>query len=239
MLSLIIVIVLSYLVGSFPTALVIGKLFKGIDIRTQGSKNLGSTNAFRVLGWKIGLLVQVIDIAKGAIATLLISKLFYGTLPFENRTPFQDITIVQIIAGISAIIGHVWTVFAGFKGGKGINTAAGMLLSLAPVDAGISIGIFVIVLIFSGYVSLGSIAAAFAFPSTMFIRENIFNVEIDGYHTLIYFSIGVCIFLIYNHRANIKRLMYGEENRFERWWKVRWIQIEAPFKRKKNKSQGR
>lgn len=232
MLSLIIVILLSYLVGSFPTALVIGKFFKGIDIRTQGSKNLGSTNAFRVLGWKIGLLVQIIDIAKGVIATLLISKLFYGALPFENRTPFEDITVVQIIAGISAIIGHVWTVFAGFKGGKGINTAAGMLLSLAPIDAGISIGIFVVVLIFSGYVSLGSIAAAFAFPSTMFIRENIFGVNIDGYHTLIYFSIAVCIFLIYNHRANIKRLMYGEENRFEKWWKVRWIKIEAPFKRR-------
>jgi acyl phosphate:glycerol-3-phosphate acyltransferase len=233
MLSLIIVIVLSYLVGSFPTALVIGKYFKGVDIRTQGSKNLGSTNAFRVLGWKLGLLVQLIDIIKGAVATLLISKLFYGALPFENRTPFEDITVVQIIAGISAIIGHVWTVFAGFKGGKGINTAAGMLLSLAPIDASISIGIFIVVLIFSGYVSLGSIAAAFAFPSTMFIRENIFGVEIAGYHTLIYFSIVVCIFLIYNHRANIKRLMYGEENRFERWWKVRWIKIEAPFKRRR------
>src|SRR5688572_21926896 len=126
MLSLIIVIALSYLVGSFPTALVIGKIFKGVDIRTQGSKNLGSTNAFRVLGWKIGLLVQVVDIIKGAVATLLISKLFYGALPFENRTPFEDITVVQIIAGISAILGHVFTVFAGFKGGKGINTAAGM-----------------------------------------------------------------------------------------------------------------
>jgi glycerol-3-phosphate acyltransferase PlsY len=235
MLSLIIVIALSYLVGSFPTALVIGRIFKGVDIRTQGSKNLGSTNAFRVLGWKIGLLVQVVDIIKGAVATLLISKLFYGALPFENRTPFEDITVVQIIAGISAILGHVFTVFAEFKGGKGINTAAGMLLSLAPVDASISIGIFIVVLIFSGYVSLGSIAAAFAFPSTMFIRENIFGVDIDGYHTLIYFSIVVCIFLIYNHRANIKRLLYGEENRFERWWKVRWIKIEAPFKRAKKK----
>jgi acyl phosphate:glycerol-3-phosphate acyltransferase len=235
MLSLFIVIALSYLVGSFPTALVIGKYFKGIDIRTTGSKNLGSTNAFRVLGWKLGLLVQVIDIIKGAVVTLLISKLFYGALPFENRTPFEDITVVQIIAGISAIIGHVFTVFAGFKGGKGINTAAGMLLSLAPIDASISIGIFIVVLVFSGYVSLGSIAAAFAFPSTMFIRENIFGVEIDGYHTLIYFSIVVCVFLIYNHRANIKRLLYGEENRFERWWKVRWIKIEAPFKRKRKR----
>ena len=233
MLSLLVVIILSYLVGAFPTALIIGKFFKRIDIRNYGSKNLGSTNAFRVLGWKLGVLVQFIDIAKGAIATLLISKLFYGALPFENRTPFEDITVVQIIAGISAIIGHVWTVFANFKGGKGINTTAGMLLSLAPIDAGISIGIFVVVLVFSGYVSLGSIAGAFAFPSTMFIRENFFKVDIDGYHTLIYFSLAVAIFLLYNHRANIKRLLYGEENRFENWWKIRWIKIEAPFKRKR------
>ena len=233
MLSLIIVIVLSYLVGSFPTALVFGKVFKRIDIRKYGSKNLGSTNAFRVLGWKMGALVQVIDIAKGAFATLIVSRLFYGSLPFENATPFEDITVVQIIAGISAIIGHVWTCFAGFKGGKGINAAAGLLLSVAPVDAIISIGIFVVVLVFSGYVSLGSISAAFAFPSTLFIRENIFNVEIDGYHTLIYFSLAVCVFLVYNHRANIKRLLYGEENRFEKWWKIRWIKIEAPFKRRK------
>ncbi|MCX7878519.1 MAG: glycerol-3-phosphate 1-O-acyltransferase PlsY [Ignavibacteria bacterium] len=232
MLSLLIVIILSYLVGSFPTALIIGKYFRGIDIRKHGSKNLGSTNAFRVLGWKAGIAVQAIDVMKGVLATLFISKLFYGALPFENRTPFEDITVVQIIAGISAVIGHVWSVFAGFRGGKGINTTGGMLISLAPVDAGISIGVFVLVLIFSGYVSLGSIAAAFAFPSVMFIRENIFNVDIDGYHTLIYFSIAVCIFLIYNHRANIKRLLYGEENRFEKWWKIRCIKIEAPFKRK-------
>jgi glycerol-3-phosphate acyltransferase PlsY len=108
-----------------------------------------------------------------------------------------------------------------------------MLLSLAPIDSVIAIGVFILVLVFSGYVSLGSIAAAFAFPSTMFIRENFFKVEIDGYHTLIYFSMAVCIFLIYNHRANIKRLLYGEENRFENWWKIRWIKIEAPFKRNK------
>lgn len=235
MVSLIIVILLSYLVGAIPTGLIIGKYFKGIDLRKYGSKNLGSTNAFRVLGWKLGALVQAIDVTKGIIATLLISKLFYGSLPFENRTPFQDITVVQIIAGISAIIGHVWTVFANFKGGKGINTAGGMLLSLAPIDATISIGVFVLVLIFSGYVSLGSISAAFAFPSTLFIRENLFKVDIDGYHTLIYFSLGVAIFLLFNHRANIKRLMHGEENRFEKWWKIRWIKIEAPFKRRNKK----
>jgi len=233
MLSLIVVILFSYFVGSFPTALIIGKLFKGLDIRGHGSKNMGSTNAFRVLGWKYGMLVQAIDVAKGVIATLLISKLFYGALPFENRTPFQDITIVQLIAGISAILGHTFSVFANFKGGKGINTTGGMLLSLAPIDASISIGIFILVLVSSGYVSLGSIFAAYSFPTTMFIRENFFGVDISGYSTLIYFSLVVCIFLTYNHRGNIKRLMYGEENRFENWWKIRLIKIKAPFQRRK------
>jgi len=231
MISLLVVIILSYLVGSFPTALLVGKIFKGTDIRSHGSKNVGSTNAFRVFGWKLGLLVQAIDISKGIIATLLISKLFYGALPFENRTPFQDITVVQIIAGISAVIGHTFSVFAHFRGGKGINTTGGMLLSLAPIDASISIGVFVLVLISSGYVSLGSITAAYSFPTTMFIRENFFGVDISGYGTLIYFSIVVCIFLTYNHRANIKRLLYGEENRFENWWKIRLIKIKAPFTR--------
>lgn len=233
MLSLLLVIVLSYLVGSFPTGLLVGKFFKGIDVRIHGSKNMGSTNAFRVLGWKLGILVQIIDVLKGVIATLLISKLFYGALPFENRTPFQDITLVQIIAGISAVLGHTFSVFANFRGGKGINTTGGMLLSLAPIDASISIGIFVLVLISSGYVSLGSISAAYSFPTTMFIRENFFGVDISGYGTLIYFSIAVCLFLTYNHRANIKRLLYGEENRFENWWKVRLIKIKAPFQRYK------
>ena len=231
MLSLVAIILLSYLIGSFPTALIVGKFAKGVDLRHHGSGNMGSTNAFRVFGWKLGLLVQVIDITKGLVATLLISKLFYGSLPFENKTPFQDITIVQIIAGLSAVIGHVWTIFANFKGGKGINTAAGVLLSLAPVDATISIGVFILVLVSSGYVSLGSITAAFAFPLVMFLRENVLDVNVSGYHTMIYFSLAVCLFLVYNHRSNIKRLMYGEENRFESWWKIRFIKIKAPFKR--------
>jgi glycerol-3-phosphate acyltransferase PlsY len=235
MLSLILVIIFSYLVGAFPTAMLIGRHFKGIDPRNFGSRNMGSTNAFRVLGWKIGALVQLIDITKGLIATLLITRLFYGQLPFENVTPFEDFTLVQIIAGLSAIAGHVWTIFAGFKGGKGINTAAGMLVSLAPIDATISIGVFVLVLFSSGYVSLGSISAAFAFPLVLFLRENVFDVDINGYHTLIYFSLFVAVFLVYNHRANIKRLMHGEENRFENWWKIRLIKIKAPFKKRMSK----
>ena len=106
-----------------------------------------------------------------------------------------------------------------------------MLVSLAPIDATIAIGVFILVLFSSGYVSLGSISAAFAVPAVMFLRENIFNVEISGYNTLIYFTLIVAVFLTYNHRANIKRLLYGEENRFAGLWKIRLIKIKAPFKR--------
>ncbi|MEZ4824150.1 MAG: glycerol-3-phosphate 1-O-acyltransferase PlsY [Ignavibacteria bacterium] len=215
MLNLIGIIVTSYLIGSIPSALIVGKLFKKIDIRNYGSGNLGSTNAFRVLGVPLGILVQAMDISKGLIAVLFVSTFFYDNLPFTNYTPFEDLTVLKIIAGISAVLGHTFSVFVNFKGGKGINTALGMLISLAPVDVGISVGFFILIVLSSGYVSLGSIVASFVFPVTMFVRENVFKVEIYGYNTLIFFSIGVSLLLIYNHRENIKRLLYGNENRFD------------------------
>lgn len=229
MLNLIGIIVVSYLIGSIPSALIVGKLFKKKDIRKYGSGNLGSTNAFRVLGIPLGILVQLMDISKGLVAVLCVSTFFYHNLPFTNYTPFEDLTVLKIIAGVSAVIGHTFSVFVNFKGGKGINTALGMLISLAPVEVGVSVGFFILTVLFSGYVSLGSIVASFFFPVTMFVRENVFNVDISGYNTLIFFSIGVCIFLIYNHRHNIKRLMYGNENRFEKLWKIRIFRIKAPF----------
>jgi glycerol-3-phosphate acyltransferase PlsY len=232
MVYLLSLILISYLVGSIPFAYLIGRIFKNIDLRRHGSGNLGSTNAFRVLGTPLGVLVQIFDIGKGLIVVLFLSTFLYHNLPFTNLTPFDDITILKIIAGISAVIGHTFSVFMGFKGGKGINTALGMLISLSPVDVSISLGFFILVLISSGYVSLGSVVASFTFPMTMFIRENLFNVEITGYDTLIFFSIAVSILLIYNHRANIKRLLIGTENRFENLWLIRIFKIKAPFAKK-------
>ncbi|MGV8018198.1 MAG: glycerol-3-phosphate acyltransferase [Ignavibacteria bacterium] len=107
-----------------------------------------------------------------------------------------------------------------------------MLISLSPVEISVSAGFFVLILLSSGYVSLGSIVASFVFPMTMFIRENIFNVEIYGYKTLIFFSIAVSVFLIYNHRDNIWRLLRGNENRFDKLWKIRWFYIKAPLRKK-------
>ncbi len=232
MLSLILLILLSYLTGAIPFAYIIGKIFKGIDIRKFGSGNLGSTNAFRVLGIGYGILVQLLDIGKGLFVVLVLSNIMYDHLPFSNVTPFEDITLVKIIAGVSAVIGHTYSIFVGFKGGKGINTALGMLISLSPVEISVSAGFFVLILLSSGYVSLGSIVASFVFPMTMFIRENIFNVEIYGYKTLIFFSIAVSVFLIYNHRDNIWRLLRGNENRFDKLWKIRWFYIKAPLRKK-------
>jgi glycerol-3-phosphate acyltransferase PlsY len=213
MLLLAIIVILSYLVGSIPNSIIISKAVSGIDIRNHGSGNAGGTNVMRVLGWKYGLLVIILDALKGAIAVVLISRLFYGPLPFENISPFDDFTLVQIIAGISAVIGHVWTVFAGFKGGKGIATALGMLLTLITIDMLIAVGIFTLVVLISRYVSLGSIIAALSVPATLFIRENLFHVDIPGYSTLFPFIIGVTALVIFTHRKNLVRIFNGNENK--------------------------
>lgn len=216
MIPLGVIIILSYLVGSIPTSIIITKVVKGIDIRNFGSGNAGGTNVIRVLGWKIGVVVIAFDIFKGYIATMIVTKLMYGPIPFPNITPFEDVTVIRIIAACSAIVGHIWTIFGSFRGGKGIATAGGALLGLATVEVLISIAIFALVFIISRYVSLGSISGAIAFPISMLIRHNICNVELQGYNTLIFFSIGISMLLIYTHRANIKRLIAGTENRLTR-----------------------
>ncbi len=215
MIPITIIAVLSYLIGSIPTSILVARKMRGIDIRQFGSGNAGGTNVIRVLGWKAGLFVIAMDMAKGLVATMLVARLMYGALPFHNATPFEDFTVVQIIAGCSAILGHVWTLFAGFKGGKGIATAGGMLIGVAPVEVAVSFGVFALVFLVTHYVSLGSLSAAVSFPLTMYFRENIFMVGVPGYKTLIFFSIGVSLLIIYTHRANIKRLLKGTENRIQ------------------------
>jgi glycerol-3-phosphate acyltransferase PlsY len=207
------IIILSYLIGSIPTSIIISKAAKGIDIREHGSGNAGGTNVMRVLGWKQGLLVILLDALKGVLAVIVVARLHYGSMPFENATPFDDFTLVQIIAGISAVIGHIWTVFAGFKGGKGIATALGMLLMIVTVDMLIAIGVFILVVTFSRYVSLGSLAGAVAVPLTLIVRENIFKVDIPNYHTLLPFLILVSLLVIFTHRKNVVRLLNGSESK--------------------------
>ena len=188
MILLAIIVILSYLVGSIPTSIIISKASKGIDIRNHGSGNAGGTNVMRVLGWKQGLLVIILDALKGAFAVVVIARLFYGPLPFENASPFDDFTLIQVIAGIAAVIGHVWTLFAGFKGGKGIATALGMLLMIITIDMLIAVGVFILVVTISRYVSLGSLIAAISIPLTLILRENVFHVNISGYNTLLHLN---------------------------------------------------
>src|SRR3970040_183044 len=194
------IIILSDLIASIPTSIIVSKAVKGIDIREHGSGNAGGTNVMRVLGWKHGTFVILLDVFKGVLAVILVARLHYGAMPFQNPTPFDDFTLVQIIAGISAVIGHIWTIFAGFKGGKGIATALGMLLMIITIDMLIAIGVFVIVVTFSRYISLGSLAGAVAVPLTLIVRENVFKVDIPNYNTLLPFLIFVALFVIFTHR---------------------------------------
>ncbi|MDP2035777.1 MAG: glycerol-3-phosphate acyltransferase, partial [Ignavibacteria bacterium] len=128
-------------------------------------------------------------------------------------TPFDDFTLIQIICGVTAVIGHVWTLFAGFKGGKGIATGLGVLIMIVTVDMALALGVFFLVVGLSRYISLGSLAAAVAVPLIMIIRENIFGVDIRGYHTILPFAILLALFVIYTHRANIGRLLEGSERK--------------------------
>ncbi len=214
---LIIIIIGSYLIGSFPSATIISKRFFGFDIRDKGSGNMGSTNAMRVLGWKWGLLTQVLDILKGIIAVVIATQLFNGTLPISNSTPFEDITVIKMIAGLSAVLGHIFSAFVNFKGGKGINTGAGFLLAIAPSEVGIAAILFILAVMLSGYISLGSIIAAIAIPLTLFIRHNVFNVDIPGYHTIVYFMIAVSIIVLLAHKTNIYRILHGTESKFAKF----------------------
>lgn len=213
MLNLLVILILSYLVGSIPTSIIMSKWVKNIDIRNYGSGNAGGSNVFRVLGWKYGVSVILLDAMKGAIAVIFIARLYFGNFPFPNATPFDDFTLVQFLAGIAAVIGHVWTIFAGFKGGKGIATALGFLITIITVDMLVAVGIFIIVVSISKYISLGSMLAAISIPVVMIVRENIFGVDIQSYHTLLIFSMAIAVLVVYTHRSNLTRLLNGNENK--------------------------
>lgn len=211
MLSLVVILILSYLAGSIPGSVWVGKGLYGIDIREHGSGNAGATNTFRVLGWKAGLLATVVDLGKGLLAAGIIATIRLDDLP--SGFEFWHVeTFVRLLAGLAAIIGHMFPVWAGFRGGKGVNTAAGVLFALSPVTMLITLGIFAVVLFSSRYVSLASLLATLAFPSTVAIRKYIFHVDsLDG--SLLILSIVFALGIFYAHRTNIKRLLNGTESR--------------------------
>jgi glycerol-3-phosphate acyltransferase PlsY len=193
-------LLIAYLAGSIPFAYLAGKLFKGIDLREHGSGNLGATNVFRVMGWKIASLVMVLDMAKGALPVLLLPPKFAPT----------NTELWAIAFGVAAIVGHVRPVFLLWKGGgKGVATAGGVFLALAPVASLISITVFAIVVYLSGYVSLASLCSAVALTVAVVIMK--------GASSPIAIACAVItVFVFWTHRANIGRLRRGEENRFRR-----------------------
>jgi len=194
-------IILSYLIGSIPTALIISRRFFGIDIRDYGSGNMGATNTFRVLGSRYGTMVMVFDILKGMAAVML-----YNFLPFYINNDLER-TNLMLGLGLSAVIGHVFPVFAGFKGGKGVATLLGMVLAIQPVIAISCIGIFVLVLFLTRYVSLSSILAAVALPICV--------LWIWNENELLYriFALFVAILVVATHQKNIGRILRGVESR--------------------------
>jgi len=211
-LSLLIIIVLSYLVGSIPTSVWVGKISKGIDIRDHGSGNAGATNTFRVLGWKAGLVVSLIDMFKGFTAAYWVSQLGYhvGDIPVVYGGWETDI-MLRIMAGLAAVLGHMYTIFAGFRGGKGVITAAGMLYALEPVSISISFALFFILTFTTRYVSLASILATTSYPLIILFMRYVLDIPVDGSHII--FASVTALFILWRHRANMKRLLNGTENR--------------------------
>jgi glycerol-3-phosphate acyltransferase PlsY len=197
-------ILLAYLIGSVATAVWVGIIFHGVDVREHGSGNAGATNVIRVLGWKTGVPVLLIDILKGWLAAML--PVFFDLAGQGTAL----LTNLQIIAGLAAILGHILPVFAGFRGGKGVATIFGVLLALHPLLTLSCFGVFVCVLLVTGYVSVSSMSAGLAFPVflLLFFETPSFFFKI--------FSLVVAVALIITHRKNILRLLKGEESKIIR-----------------------
>jgi glycerol-3-phosphate acyltransferase PlsY len=187
----------SYLIGAFPTSFLAGRVFRGIDLREHGSRNLGATNVYRILGWKYAIPVGLIDIMKGALPVWL----------FGARDP--GIPLFPLLCGLAAVVGHVFSVFVGFKGGKGVATAAGVVLALAPWGFLAVTVVWALLVRFTGYVSLASVAAAALFPLAAWLLHETRGLELIAF-------IALAAFIVWKHRANLRRLVAGTENRFGR-----------------------
>lgn len=197
-------ILLAYLIGSIPTSVWIGRIFYHVDVRTKGSGNAGATNTIRVLGLRAGLPVLAFDIFKGWFAV------FLAHFPEYEPGSFPDPVDFSIILAMAAVLGHVFPVYAGFRGGKGIATLFGVGLALYPLSALIVLGIFLAVLLSTRIVSLSSILASIAFPLI-----EILALGHTGYPSLMILTVLVAVFVPVTHKKNIIRLLKGEENKFK------------------------
>lgn len=193
--------VIAYLIGSIPTSVWWGKAFFGVDVREHGSRNAGATNTFRVLGSRAGVPVLLIDILKGFLPVRVLPN--FTTLEADTA-PWMWFRVALVMA---AVIGHLYPVFAGFRGGKGVATSLGGVMAVHPGAAAICIGVFALVFFLSRYVSLGSLCAALSFPIGMaIVFQETSPVKIG-------FGIFLCVLVFFTHRQNIGRLLKGEEGR--------------------------
>ncbi len=188
----------SYFVGAIPTSYLLSRLFAGIDLRQHGSGNLGATNLYRVLGWEYAIPAALVDIAKGAIPVLVFAP------------QVSDSQLFALGCGVAAILGHVFSAFVGFKGGKGVATAAGVMLGLAPLALTVAAVVWALLVKLTGYVSVGSIAAAAVLPLAVYLLED------STSPALLWIATAIAAGVILLHRRNIQRLLKGTENRFGR-----------------------
>lgn len=194
-------VLIAYLFGSIPTSVWWGRAFHGMDVREHGSRNAGATNTFRVLGWRSGVPVLLIDIAKGFIPVRALPH-FSGAEPDTDHWMWLRVALV-----VAAVVGHLYPVFAGFRGGKGVATSLGGVMAVHPGAAFICVGVFAIVFLLSHYVSLGSLLASLAYPlAVILVYQETSLVKVG-------FAIGLCVLVFYTHRQNIGRLLRGQENR--------------------------
>lgn len=190
-------LVVSYFLGAIPTSYLVARGIARIDLREHGSRNLGATNLYRVLGWRYALPVGLFDIAKGTIPVVLVA-------PIASPS-----TLFAVLCGLAAVVGHVFSVFVRFKGGKGVATAAGVVLGLTPLPLAVAFVVWATLVWLTGYVSLGSIAGALLLPVTVFLLH-------PDERALAWVYAGIAAFVVWAHRANIRRLLAGTENRFGR-----------------------
>ncbi len=186
---------LAYLIGAIPTSYLAGRLGQGIDLRQHGSHNLGATNTFRLLGWKYAVPVGLVDMAKGAIPVVSLG-------PWANGPPWFTAGL-----GLAAVLGHMFSPFVRFRGGKGVATTGGMFLALAPAAMAVSLPIWAATLWLSGYVSVASLTVAVLFPLWVWLTRPEAPYTVAA-------SVGVALLIVYAHRANLRRLVAGTEHRF-------------------------
>ncbi len=201
MLAFVIIVVAAYFLGSIPTGYLVARV-KGIDIRTVGSGNIGATNAMRVLGKPAGMAVLLLDALKGYAAVAWVCPALMNMF----GGPAANVETLRIVAGIAAVLGHNYTCWLKFKGGKGIATSGGAYLALAPLAVGVALAAFILAVLLTRYVSIGSIAAAIALPAAVWCLP-----EHNLFLGMVTTALGVMA--IYRHRSNIKRLMAGTESR--------------------------